>query len=40
MSSEESEIVNLYKEGYSEIDIAKKLGKGIGEIKLVLGLYN
>ena len=37
---EENEIVNLYKEGYSEIDIAKKLGKGIGEIKLVLGLYN
>ena len=40
LSGSESDIVKLYKEGYSEIDIAKKLGKGIGEIKLVLGLYN
>ena len=39
-SGKESQIVKLYKEGYSEIDIAKRLGKGIGEIKLVLGLYN
>ena len=36
----ESEIVKMYKEGYSEIYIAKKFGKGIGEIKLILGLYN
>ena len=40
MSSEEEEIIRLYKEGYTEIDIAKRFGKGIGEIKLVLGLYN
>lgn len=33
-------IVKLYNEGYTEIDIAQKLGKGIGEVKLVLGLYN
>lgn len=39
-SSVENEIVKLYKEGYSEVEIARKLGKGIGEIKLVLGLYN
>lgn len=36
----ENEIVSLYKEGFSEIDIAKRYGKGIGEIKLILGLYN
>ncbi len=40
MSAEEEEIIRLYKEGYTEIDIAKRFGKGIGEIKLVLGLYN
>lgn len=39
-SSTENEIVKLYKEGFSEVEIARKLGKGIGEIKLVLGLYN
>ncbi len=33
------EILKLAGEGYSEIDIAKKLGLGIGEIKLVLGLF-
>lgn len=33
------EILRLAGEGYSEIDIAKKLGLGIGEIKLVLGLF-
>ncbi len=33
-------IINLYKEGFSEVEIAKNLGKGIGEIKLVLSLYN
>ncbi len=39
-SSVENEIVKLYKEGFSEVEIARQLGKGIGEIKLVLGLYN
>ena len=33
-------ILKMYKEGYSEIEIAKKLGKGLGEIKLVLGLFD
>lgn len=33
------DILKLAGEGYSEIDIAKKLGLGIGEIKLVLGLF-
>ena len=40
MSDVEEEIIKLHKEGYSEIDIAKRFGKGIGEIKLILGLYN
>ena len=40
MSATEAEIIKLHKEGYSEIEIAKKFGKGIGEIKLILGLYN
>lgn len=33
-------IVSLYKDGYKEIEIAKKTGLGIGEIKLILGLFN
>ena len=32
-------ILSMHREGYSDVDIAKSLGKGIGEIKLVLGLY-
>ena len=34
------EILSLYKEGLSEVEIAKKLGRGLGEIKLVLGLFS
>ena len=34
-----SEIVALSKQGYKEVEIAKKLGLGIGEVKLVLGLF-
>jgi chromosome segregation ATPase len=34
-----TEIVALSKQGYKEVDIAKKLGLGIGEVKLVLGLF-
>ncbi len=40
MSATEAEIIKLHKEGFSEIEIAKQFGKGIGEIKLILGLYN
>lgn len=32
-------ILSLYREGMSEVDIAKQLGRGLGEIKLVLGLF-
>lgn len=33
-------VLELYKQGYSEVDIAKNLGKGIGEVKLILGLFD
>ena len=33
------EILNLYDMGLSEVEIAKKLGRGLGEVKFVLGLY-
>ncbi len=32
-------IVELHEKGATDIEIAKQLGKGIGEIRLVLGLY-
>ena len=32
-------ILAMHREGYSDIEIAKNLGKGLGEIKLVLGLF-
>ena len=33
------QILSLYREEMSEVDIAKQLGRGLGEIKLVLGLF-
>lgn len=33
------EILNLYKQGKSNVAIAKKLGLGVGEVKLVIDLY-
>lgn len=33
------QILSLYREGMSEVDVAKQLGRGLGEIKLVLGLF-
>lgn len=32
-------ILELYKEGQSFVDIAKNLGLGLGEVKLVIGLF-
>mgnify|MGYP002623586757 CR=1 FL=1 len=32
-------IISMNQEGYSEVEIAKKLGVGLGEIKLILGLF-
>lgn len=34
-----SEIIALHKDGMSEIEIAKKLQMGVGEVRLVIGLY-
>lgn len=41
-SSEEQnrQILQMHSEGYSEVEIAKKTGRGLGEIKLVLGLFD
>ena len=33
------QILALHKEGKSEVEIAKALDCGLGEVKLVLGLY-
>ncbi len=33
-------IVSMHQEGFSEVEIAKKCGVGIGEIKLILGLFD
>lgn len=32
-------IIELYQEGLSKVEIAKELGLGVGEVKLVLDLY-
>ncbi len=32
-------ILELYKEGLDETEIAKELGRGVGEVKLVIGLF-
>ena len=32
-------ILRLYKEGMSNVDIAKELGLGVGEVKLVINLF-
>jgi DNA-binding NarL/FixJ family response regulator len=33
------QILKLYKQGKSKIAIAKELGLGVGEVKLVIDLY-
>lgn len=33
-------ILNLYRQGVNEVEIAKQLGRGLGEVKLVLGLFS
>ena len=32
-------ILRLHKEGVSNVDIAKELGLGVGEVKLVINLF-
>lgn len=38
--SRNEQILLLYKEGKDEVEIAKALDCGLGEVRLVLGLYN
>ena len=38
--SKNEQILLLYKEGKDEVEIAKMLDCGLGEVRLVLGLYN
>lgn len=33
------QILSMYKDGMKEIDIVKQLGRGLGEIRLILGLF-
>ena len=33
------EILTLHKEGVSDVEIARRFGLGLGEVKLVIGLY-
>lgn len=37
--SSNEKILELYKQGKSDVAIAKELGRGVGEVKLVIGLY-
>lgn len=38
-TSTRNEIFKLYEEGKDSVAIAKKLGMGVGEVRLILGLY-
>ena len=40
LQNKNEQILLLYKEGMNEVEIAKKLDCGLGEVRLVLGLYN
>lgn len=33
------EILAMHREGVSEVDIARNLGMGVGEVRLIIGLY-
>jgi len=35
----EKRILSLYDEGYTDVEIAKKLGIGVGEVQLMIGLF-
>jgi DNA-binding NarL/FixJ family response regulator len=39
LENHNNEILDLHKEGLSEVEIAKRLELGVGEVRLVLGLY-
>lgn len=40
VSKQNDKIIKMHNEGFSEVEIAKRLGRGLGEIKLVLGLFD
>ena len=39
MENNNEEILRLHKEGKSNVAIAKELGLGVGEVKLVIDLF-
>ena len=39
-SNNNKKILELYNKGMSNIEIAKKLGLGVGEVRLVIDLFN
>ncbi len=39
LENNNNKILSLYQEGFSKVDIARKLGLGIGEVNLVIELY-
>lgn len=40
VNKQNDKIIKMHNEGFSEVEIAKRLGRGLGEIKLVLGLFD
>lgn len=38
-SAQKQRILTMFKEGKTAVEIAKKLGMGVGEVKLVIGLF-
>ena len=39
LENHNDKILQMYQEGISKVDIARKLGLGLGEVSLVIGLY-
>ncbi len=35
----EKKIMNMYDEGFDEVEIAKRLGIGVGEVRLIISLF-
>lgn len=40
IKNQNAKIIKMHNEGFNEVEIAKRLGRGLGEVKLVLGLFN
>ncbi len=39
VSDRNGEVLAMYREGMTEVEIAKKMNMGVGEVRLVIGLY-